>query len=96
MPVLNARWAGEGPRRRLKTVQAPTRAAPTGPTKTAAASVAVVLADQERFPGDKRVAVDSEMTSSKPRTAISRHEFAENVNGPRAIRTTATTTTVTM
>src|ERR1700722_12827887 len=96
MPVLNTRWAGDGPRRRLNAVHAPTRAAPTGPTRTAAASVAVVLADQERFPSDKRVAVDSEITSSKPRTAISRQEIQENVNGPRTMRTTPTAKTVAM
>ena len=88
------RALGQGrPRRRLKAVHAPTRAAPTGPTRTAAAKVAVVFADQERSPGLKRVAVDSERTSSKPRIAISRHEFPGNAKGPQAITAAAAATT---
>src|SRR5438132_1549753 len=96
MPVLNARCATEGPRRRPNTVQAPTSAAPAGPTRTAAAKVAVEFADQERFPGRRRVAVDSQITRSKPRTATSRQKFPLDGNGPKAIRTAATATTVAM
>src|SRR6202050_5641052 len=46
MAVLNTRCVGEGLRRRPNRVQATTSAAPTGPTRTAAARVAEELGDQ--------------------------------------------------
>ena len=81
MPVLNARWAAEGPRRIPNMVQAPTSAAPTGPSKTAAARVAEELGDQASCRGRSSVAVDSKTTSSRPSTATFRHQ-RRSPNGP--------------
>ena len=95
MAVLNTRCVGEGPRRSPNRVQAPTSAAPTGPTRTAAARVAAELGDQAISFGRSSVAVDSKMTSSTPSTTTSRHQAALP-NGPRTISTTATVTTAPM
>ncbi len=65
MAVLNTRCAGEGLRRSPNRVQAPTRAAPTGPTRTAAARVAEELGDQAISFGRSSVAVDSKITSER-------------------------------
>ena len=81
MPVLNARWATEGPRRIPNMVQAPTSPAPTGPSKTAAARVAEELGDQASCRGRSKVAVDSKTTSSRPSTATFRHQ-RRSPNGP--------------
>jgi hypothetical protein len=58
--------------------------------------MALELADQERFPDCKRVAVDSEIRRSKPRTATSRQKTPLEGNGPKPIRTAATAATVAM
>src|SRR6516164_4812907 len=92
MPVLNSRWATDGPRRIPKMVQAPTSAAPTGPSRTAAARVAEELGDQASCRGRSKVAVDSKTTSSRPRTATLRHQ-RRSPNGPRMISAAARTTT---
>src|SRR5580704_545747 len=92
MPVLNSRWATDGPRRIPKMVQAPTSAAPTGPSRTAAARVAEELGDQASCRGRSNVAVDSKTTSSRPRTATFRHQ-RRSPNGPRMISAAARTTT---
>src|SRR6516225_3100980 len=73
-------------------VQAPTSAAPTGPSKTAAARVAEELGDQASWRGRSNVAVDSKTTSSRPSTATSRHQ-RRSPNGPRMITAAARTTT---
>src|SRR5271165_5145486 len=93
MPVLNARWATERPRRIPNMVQAPTSPAPTGPSRTAAARVAEELGDQASWRGRSNVAVDSKTTSRRPRTATSRHQEMPP-NGPRMSATAATMTTV--
>src|SRR6266516_4227375 len=48
--VLKTRCRRDGPRRRPNAVQAPTMAAPTGPTKTTEASIAAELDDQVSCP----------------------------------------------
>ena len=57
--ALNSRCGGDGPRRMPSRVQEPTRAAPTGPQSTTAASDAMLLADQARPREFSRVAEDS-------------------------------------
>ena len=92
MAVLNTRWASDGPRRSPKMVQAPTRAAPTGPSRTAAARVAEELGDQASCRGRSKVAVDSKTTSSRPSTATFRHQRI-SPKGPRMSTIAAASTT---
>ncbi len=91
MPVLNTRWTSEGPRRSPNRVQAPTSAAPTGPTRTTAARVAIGLGDHASSLGRSSVAVDSKTTRSTPSTATSRHQVTPP-NGPRMSSTAAAAT----
>src|ERR1700722_15623811 len=81
--ALNTRWVGDGPRRTPSRVQAPTRAAPTGPQSTTAASDAMLLADQARPREFSRVADDSHATRSRPSAPI--WTQSSPPNGPAAI-----------
>src|SRR3979409_1789987 len=65
--VLKTRCRMDGPRRRPNAVQAPTMAAPTGPTKTTEASMAAELEDHVSCPLRSCVALDSETITRIPR-----------------------------
>ena len=87
MPALKSRCGRLGPRRTPSSVQAPTIAAPTGPTRMTAARLAVLFADQARLRDFSTVAMDSQATTSRPSTST----WAQSIpaKGPRAITTTA-------
>src|ERR1700730_18653102 len=65
--VVKARCRRSGARRRHNAVQAPTMAAPTGPTRTTEASMAAELDDQVSCPLRSCVALDSEAIKKDPR-----------------------------
>jgi hypothetical protein len=71
----------------LSNVQHPTSAPPTGPTRTTAARLAMLAADQARLRDRSTVAVDSETISSRPSAATCAQSIP--VNGPTAMTTTA-------
>src|SRR5580698_11123131 len=94
MAALNTRWTGDGLRRTPNSVQPPTRAAPTGPHSTTAASDAMLLADHDRPRGFTTVAEDSQATRRRPSAPT--WTQSSPPNGPTAIMTTAAATTMQM
>src|SRR6266702_1630297 len=92
--VLKTRCRRLGPRRRPNAVQAPTMAAPTGPTRTTEASMAAELDDQVSCPLRSCVALDSETITRIPRKTTYCH--FRPVNGPLATSAAAATTTAPM
>src|SRR5262252_6503437 len=70
MEALNTRWTGPRPRRTLNNEVAPTTSAPTGPTRTTAASVTDELGDQADCRDATAVGVESQIRNSSTRTAM--------------------------
>src|SRR5690242_7132952 len=70
MEALNTRWVASRPRRTLNSDVAPTTSAPTGPTRTTAASVTDELGDQPDCRDATAVGVESQIRNSSARTTM--------------------------
>jgi hypothetical protein len=70
MEALNTRWVRSRPRRTLNSAVAPTTSAPTGPTRTTAASVTDELGDQADCPNARAAGAESQIRNSSTRTAM--------------------------
>src|SRR6516225_1053108 len=92
MDAMNTRWVRPRPRRTLNSEVAPTTSAPTGPTRTTAASVTDELGDQADCRDATAVGVESQIRNSSARTAMVQDWLtgpSRSGSAPRACPSTA-------